>query len=325
MFANNRPRVSIAIPLYRSKRFLRVIGCNLRRIDLPDAEILISDRHGDDDALLHLQAEFGHDPRIRFLQFTDRIGWVDHYNELLKQATGRYFMWMPHDDSFPRFYLPTLLADLERNPSLWLVFGTLYSVYRQPHRVEIVRLPAWQKRTSWSHWSSLRWFLTWNLGSPMRGLFDRERVIAHNLWLKPVWPTNRYADVYWLFGLGLKGQMHYNSSVCTVKRMYADSTSAVWKHSDYVHPNGLRTLFSYIAEARLHGIASISLPILLAIYSAVYQVVARTLFRWLPGFRQALLHGLFKQTRTPARVKNKPTRRTVRTNRQFPTKPQSRL
>jgi len=292
-----QPRITIAIPLYRSKRFLRIIRQNIRHITLPDAEILLSDRHSDDDTLTLLEQEFGHDSRIRFLRFTDRIGWVAHYNELLIQATGQYFMWMPHDDTFPRHYIPTLLADFERDPSIWLSFGTLYSVYRQPRRVEIAQLPAWQSSGTWSPWCSLRWFLLWNMGVPMRGVFDRERVLNTNLFLKPVAPNNHYSDIYWLFAVGMHGPMHYNPAVFTVKRMYANSTSGVWKHSDYFTAPGLKTLVNYVREANLTPTSRYGFPVILTLYGWAYQLIVRTLFRWLPGIRQSMLRLLFKKMR----------------------------
>jgi GT2 family glycosyltransferase len=320
-----QPRVTIAIPMYRSKRFLRVIRQNIRHLDLPDAEILLSDRHGDDDAMDMLQAEFGHDPRIRFLRASDRIGWVDHYNELLQQATGHYFMWMPHDDTFPRHYVPTLLADLERDSSIWLSFGTLYSVFRQPRRVEIGRLPNWQIPQHWSAWCGLRWFLFWNMGVPMRGLFDRERVLAQQLFLKSVPPANHYADIYWLFALALRGRMHYNPAAFTVKRMYATSTSGVWKYTEYFSRPGLRTLFQYVRETPLTPTIRYLFPGLLALYGCAYQLAAGTLFRWSPSVRQRILRLLFKQTRIPVVAKKQLTHHSAHTNRRFPLRPQSRL
>lgn len=320
-----QPRVTIAIPIYHSKRFLRVIRQNIRHLDLPDAEILLSDRHGDDDAMDLLQAEFEHDTRIRFLRASDRIGWVDHYNELLRQATGRYFMWMPHDDTFPRHYVPALLADLEADPTIWLSFGTLYSVFQKPRRVEIGRLPDWQIPQNWSAWCGLRWFLFWNMGVPMRGLFDRERVLAHGLFLKPVPPANHYADIYWLFALALRGRMHYNPVGFTVKRMYATSTSGVWKHTEYFSGPGLRTLFQYVREAPLASSVRYVFIFLLTLYGCAYQLAAQTLFRWMPDIRQRILRLLFKQIRTPVVAQKQLIRHNAHTRRRFPLRPQSRL
>ena len=42
-------------------------------------------------------------------QGRDRLGWVEHYNLLLKAATGEYFLWMPHDDAYPGGFIQPLV------------------------------------------------------------------------------------------------------------------------------------------------------------------------------------------------------------------------
>src|SRR6187397_2030409 len=73
------PLVSVAIPLYRSRPFVDRIARNIETLDYPSVEILISDRHMDDDAIELLGARFAGDPRIRLLRANDRAGWVEHY------------------------------------------------------------------------------------------------------------------------------------------------------------------------------------------------------------------------------------------------------
>ncbi len=103
------PLVSVGIPLYKSRGFLSNIIENVEAVAYRNIEIIISDRHGEDDAIEALRRRFGHDSRVRFIKRHDRIDWVDHYNALLRQFTGKYFLWMPHDDIYPADYIDELV------------------------------------------------------------------------------------------------------------------------------------------------------------------------------------------------------------------------
>ena len=70
------PLVSVAIPLFQSKPFVDIIAENIRTIDYPNVEIIISDRHGADDTIEVLRHTFPDDPRLRFVVNPDRVNWV---------------------------------------------------------------------------------------------------------------------------------------------------------------------------------------------------------------------------------------------------------
>ena len=59
MASDSRPLVSVAIPLFRSKPFLNYVIENIEAIESADVEIIVSDRHGTDDALDLLRRRFG--------------------------------------------------------------------------------------------------------------------------------------------------------------------------------------------------------------------------------------------------------------------------
>lgn len=58
----------------RSAPFPAIVRDNLDRLRDPDIEVLISDRHGLDEALNVLERDYGHDSRFRFPRATDAIG-----------------------------------------------------------------------------------------------------------------------------------------------------------------------------------------------------------------------------------------------------------
>jgi GT2 family glycosyltransferase len=103
------PLVSVGMPLYRSLRYLDVITRNIEAIDYANVEIILSDRHGYDDTLEKISTRFPGDNRLRFISATDKIGWVENYNVLLREALGEYFVFMSHDDFYPSGFIPKLV------------------------------------------------------------------------------------------------------------------------------------------------------------------------------------------------------------------------
>lgn len=87
----NEPLVTLALPLYKSNRFLEIIIENLETLTYANLEIIISDRHCADNSIEILKARFAQDARFCFLSAHDEITWIEHFNVLLHTARGKYF------------------------------------------------------------------------------------------------------------------------------------------------------------------------------------------------------------------------------------------
>lgn len=221
------PLVTLAIPLYRSLRFVDIITENIRNADYPNLEILVGDRHLADDAVEQLRLRFAEDPRLRFITARDEIGWVEHYNLLLAEGRGEYFLWMPHDDSYPPGYIGALVAKLEAAPDSILAFGWCDTVGADGAPRHVWPGPPFSPAGDWSPRVALRMFFGWNIGVGMRGVFRRSRVIDAQLWL-PRTTAGAYADVLWLFGVALLGRFEFEPATRCLKRFYPGSTHTYW-------------------------------------------------------------------------------------------------
>lgn len=234
MANSTAPRVSLALPLYKSRRFLEIILENLETLAYPNLEILISDRHCADNAIDILQARFGSDARFQFFRARDEINWVGHYNFLLQAATGKYFFWMPHDDSYPREYIRVLVETLQKQPGAVLAYGRVETLHADAETViarEIVDRP---NETSSLTRSAFRMFLNHELWLAVRGIFDREFVIREKLFMRATLETNS-ADILWLFALACCGRIVKTTATDCRKRFYASSTHAQWTARTWPH------------------------------------------------------------------------------------------
>ena len=224
------PKVTIGIPLYRSNRFLDCIAGNIESIDYPNLEIILSDRHLHDDALERVAARFPGDPRLRLLATRDGRGWIDNYNLLLRSATGAYFMWMGHDDELSPGYVGELVAHLEASPETLVAYGDVEVTdesgaplgWQPDARLLLGEGEAWSVR------AALRQLVFRpSFTPPFKGIFRVEPVRGAGLYLREpldgVW-----ADVYWIFALGLLGRPGHVPSARLRKRVYRTSASAAW-------------------------------------------------------------------------------------------------
>jgi len=246
------PLVSVAIPLFKSRRFLDCIIGNIEAIDYPNIEVIISDRHCADDAIELLADRFSDDLRIRCLKATDQLNWVEHYNFLLRVASGRYFLWMPHDDSYPPDYISQLVSYLETHPDAVLAYGRLEVAHLEDERpIPWVLHPVQPlgQNEPWSLRAALRLLLFWSVCvPPFRGVFRRESVVQSGLFIRSTYETVA-ADEYWVFGLGLKGRLGFVPSCHCTKRVSSTGTSAQWGPRRIRHiTNGGRVLCSYIRD-----------------------------------------------------------------------------
>ncbi len=248
--ASNPPLVSIAIPLYCSAPWVQNILENIARIDYPKVEIILSDRHCADDALATLEQQFREDPRMNFIRATDGLNWVAHYNLLLASASGKYFLWMPHDDLYPAGYVQRLVTALETDPDAVLAYGRMDSARRGQVPSNLVRLtlPNGDLRI-WSPRDAGRLFARGNqAGVAFRGLFRRERVVERGLYVRPTTVGLEMADEYWLLAVALLGPFRFVPSCSCQKRYYPGSAHSRWRYTFQVRLNGLRTVQSYLRD-----------------------------------------------------------------------------
>ena len=242
------PLVTVAVPLYRSRRFLQIVTDNLDAIDYPHLEILVSDRHHADDAIDVLKARYRADARFTFVTATDEIDWVDHFNLLLRQATGTYFLWMAHDDSYPADYVRQLVAALEQHPDAVLAFGQVDSVSVDGFLPAFPFTPPPVTNDEvWSMRSALKVLTLWQLWIAFRGVIRRDVVARRDLYLRHTYRNIR-ADIYWVFALLLSGRLLYVASCRCTKRFERGSGGAAWRFGPRQSLNACRVLRSYLHD-----------------------------------------------------------------------------
>ena len=117
------PLVSIGIPTYNRGSLLhRSIDSALSQ-DFENIEIIISDNASTDETAEVCQSYCARDRRIKYIRQPTNVGPTTNFNEVLKHASGVFFMWLGDDDWIDTSYVRTCAEHLTDDATLALIAG----------------------------------------------------------------------------------------------------------------------------------------------------------------------------------------------------------
>jgi len=145
-----RPLVSVVIPCYNYKRFLKdAVSSVLAQEDVDVDVIIVDDASTDGSKELALQLAAG-DSRIRTVIHTTNAGHIATYNDGLARVAGEYVVLLSADDLLAPGSLARAAALMEQYPEVGLVYGYAQEFHDKP-------LMGRAGKTSWSLWSGEEW------------------------------------------------------------------------------------------------------------------------------------------------------------------------
>ncbi|NOS78160.1 MAG: glycosyltransferase family 2 protein [Nitrospira sp.] len=110
------PRVTIGIPIYKRLEFIPQALAAVNAQDYPEIECIVSDNGMNGSKVADLVAR--HYPRpYRFRQNPETAIVSEHFNQIVQEATGKYFILFQDDDDMSPNFVSDLVALLERHPS----------------------------------------------------------------------------------------------------------------------------------------------------------------------------------------------------------------
>lgn len=111
-----RPLVTIGCAVYNGEATLARALRTVVGQDYDNLEIIISDDCSKDGSPAIYREFARKDPRIRIIENPKNIGVTRNFNQLVREAHGKYFMWADQDDLRAPSFVSKTLAELERNP-----------------------------------------------------------------------------------------------------------------------------------------------------------------------------------------------------------------
>lgn len=139
------PIVSIGFPVYNGEKYLSQAIDSILAQDFKDFELIISDNASTDGTSRICRQYACQDNRIKYTRNSVNCGLAPNFNRVVELASGKYFMWMAHDDMHAPLYIKRCVEEMEMDPSLVLCFtktefidefGKSIKPYRHPVRLE---------------------------------------------------------------------------------------------------------------------------------------------------------------------------------------------
>jgi len=119
---NNKPRVSIGMPVYNGDRFLKQALDSILAQTFDDFELIISDNGSTDGTQEICKAYAARDQRIRYYRNDQNLGGAWNFNRVFELSTGEYFRWACHDDVCAPNLLERCVEVLNRKSSVVLCY-----------------------------------------------------------------------------------------------------------------------------------------------------------------------------------------------------------
>ncbi|MDB4285301.1 glycosyltransferase family 2 protein [bacterium] len=247
----------MSIPLFRSARFIDTIIANIEAINMPDVEVLISDRHCLDNTIDRLAKHYTDDPRVRCIRQKDELDWVGNLNALLQEAQGEYWRFLPHDDISPPGSLEALVSALETNADAILAYGPTRAIDGEgrplPERDKPSPHPE-EAQEGWTFGLVLQMFWKGYFYGALKGLIRRKTVMDKNLLIRSI--TNQILpERCWQFALCLLGRYVFVPEATYVKRFYEGSVHSHWKITGLNFLSAAHVMSSYLYDLLDHEAA----------------------------------------------------------------------
>jgi glycosyltransferase involved in cell wall biosynthesis len=120
--ADNKPRVSIGMPVYNEEHFIRDTLGSLLSQSFKDFELIISDNASTDRTGEICLEYAAHDQRIRYYRTETNIGAIANFNRVFKMANAEYFFWASGHDMRHDTFISRCVELLDHDASIVLCY-----------------------------------------------------------------------------------------------------------------------------------------------------------------------------------------------------------
>ena len=134
-----KPLVSIGLPVYNGEESLRrALDCLVVQ-DYGNFELIISDNASTDGTRQVCDEYVQRDPRVKLYTHPQNVGIVANFARVLELARGRYFMWAAHDDLWAPAFVSRLVEELENSPEAAVAMSAVDRVSKSDWTKNVVR------------------------------------------------------------------------------------------------------------------------------------------------------------------------------------------
>ena len=110
-----RKKVTIGLPIYKRLEHIPAILQIVASQDYPNLELIVSD-NGKNGNVVENMAKAHYPYPFRFRQNSETATICKHFNQIIHEATGDYFIMLMDDDEISSNYVSELVAQIEAHP-----------------------------------------------------------------------------------------------------------------------------------------------------------------------------------------------------------------
>ena len=122
---DDKPKVSLGIPLYNESEFLEETIISLLNQTYKDIEIIAIDNNSSDGSFKILETYSEKDKRLRIYKNKYNIGQSANFNLVFEKSKGEYFSWIGAHDKYEKNYVKKLLNKFDKNQNISVVFSNV--------------------------------------------------------------------------------------------------------------------------------------------------------------------------------------------------------
>ncbi len=126
--ADQFPLVSIGIPTYNRSALLKRAVTTIQGQNYKNIEIIISDNSSPDDTKEVGQKLAAEDSRIQYFEQDAGLNFIYNFDFVLKQSTGKYFMWLADDDWLGENIISRYVNFFEKNEDYSVISGQIINL-----------------------------------------------------------------------------------------------------------------------------------------------------------------------------------------------------
>ena len=137
--------ISVIIPNWNGKKFLKTCLDSLRKQTYQDIEIILVDNGSKDGSVLFTKENF---PEVRILQFEENFGFSAAVNKGIRASKGEYISLLNNDTEVDPHWLQELKKGLDENPKVGFCASKIF-FYDQRKRINSVGLRMGVDDSAW--------------------------------------------------------------------------------------------------------------------------------------------------------------------------------
>jgi glycosyltransferase involved in cell wall biosynthesis len=114
--------VTVGIPVYKRLQYLPQALSGVQKQDYPNIELVVSDNGINGKKVTHIIDKFYARP-YRLRENAASVSAVVHFNQIIQEATGKYFVLLSDDDEISANYISQLVNIMEDDPQVAIAFS----------------------------------------------------------------------------------------------------------------------------------------------------------------------------------------------------------